>query len=100
MPPDVAGHEGSTVLVGLVRVVQGYSRTDGRIFKTLHLLPFVPDEGRRRMIGAQLCVTEARHRLARKMFLGRHAFTRPAAPGLRPLRDPHEHVDSDDGEAG
>ncbi|MFD4977875.1 Tn3 family transposase [Streptomyces sp. NPDC058424] len=32
-------------------------------------------------------------------FLGRYAFTRPAAPGLRPLRDPHAHDESDDGEA-
>ncbi|MGW2461824.1 Tn3 family transposase [Streptomyces sp. NPDC001761] len=139
----------------------------GRIFKTLHLLQFVPDEGYRRMIGAQLNVTEARHRLARRIifgqrgelrqhyregvedqlgalglalnavvlfnslyidaavkqlaadgfpvtdaarpalpasvrhinFLGRYAFTRPAAPGLRPLRDPHAHDESDDGEA-
>ncbi len=30
----------------------------GRIFKTLHLLQFVSDEGYRRMIGAQLNVTE------------------------------------------
>ncbi|MGW2722693.1 Tn3 family transposase [Streptomyces sp. NPDC001492] len=36
-----------------------------RIFKTLHLLQLVSDEGYRRMIGAQLNVTEARHRLAR-----------------------------------
>ncbi|MER7795492.1 Tn3 family transposase [Streptomyces sp. NPDC097640] len=140
----------------------------GRIFKTLHLLQFVSDEGYRRMIGAQLNVTEARHRLARRIFfgqrgelrqhyregmedqlgalglalnavvlfnslyidaavkqfaadgfpvtdellarlsplqydhinfLGRYAFTRPAAPGLRPLRDPHAHDESDDGEA-
>ncbi|MDQ0936660.1 TnpA family transposase [Streptomyces turgidiscabies] len=41
-----------------------------RIFKTLHLLQFVSDEGYRRMIGAQLNVTEARHRLARKIFFG------------------------------
>ena len=32
-------------------------------------------------------------------FLGRYAFTRPAVPGLRPLRDPHAHDESDDGEA-
>ncbi|WP_398909036.1 Tn3 family transposase [Streptomyces sp. Ag109_G2-6] len=32
-------------------------------------------------------------------FLGCYAFTRPAAPGLRPLRDPHVHDESDDGEA-
>jgi hypothetical protein len=42
----------------------------GRIFKTLHLLQFVSDEGYRRMIGAQLNVIEARHRLARKIFFG------------------------------
>jgi TnpA family transposase len=131
----------------------------GRIFKTLHLLQFVSDEAYRRMIGAQLNITEARHRLARKIFfgqrgelrqhyregmedqlgalglalnavvlfntlyidaavrqlasegfpvsddllarlspiqfdhinfLGRYAFTRPSAPGTRPLRDPRE----------
>lgn len=37
----------------------------GRIFKTLHLLQFISDQGYRRMIGAQLNVTEARHCLAR-----------------------------------
>ncbi|MFE7439049.1 Tn3 family transposase [Streptomyces chartreusis] len=42
-------------------------RTD---LKTLHLLQFVSDGGHRRMIGAGLNVTEARHRLARKIFLG------------------------------
>jgi TnpA family transposase len=138
----------------------------GRIFKALHLLQFVSDEGYRRMIGAQLNVTVARHRLARKIFffgqraelrqhyregmedqlgalglalnsvalfnslyidaavkqltadgfpvtdellarlsplqydhinfLGRYAFTRPAAPGLRKLRDPHTDEDDDD----
>ncbi|MDW6064617.1 Tn3 family transposase [Streptomyces sp. FXJ1.4098] len=139
----------------------------GRIFKTLHLLQFVSDEGYRRMIGTQLNVTEARHRLARKIcfgqrgelrqhyregmedqlgalgpalnavvlsnslyidaavkqlaadgfpvtgellarlsplqydhinFLGRYAFTRPPAPGLRQLRDPHSDDETDDGE--
>ena len=139
----------------------------GRIFKTLHLLQFVSDEGYRRMIGAQLNVTEARHRLARKIFfgqrgelrqhyregmedqlgalglalnavvlfnslyidaavkqlaadgfpvtdellarlsplqydhinfLGRYAFTRPAVPGLRPLRDPHNGDETGDSE--
>lgn len=34
----------------------------------LHLLQFVSDEGHRRAIGAQLNVTGARHRLARKIF--------------------------------
>lgn len=29
-------------------------------------------------------------------FLGRYAFTRPAAPGLRQLRDPHTDEDDDD----
>ncbi|GAA1003343.1 hypothetical protein Aple_003330 [Acrocarpospora pleiomorpha] len=42
----------------------------GRIFKTLHLLQFLHDEGYRRMIGAQLNVQEARHRLARKIAFG------------------------------
>ncbi|GAA0674511.1 hypothetical protein GCM10010193_29320 [Kitasatospora atroaurantiaca] len=31
----------------------------GRIFRTLHLLQFISDEGFRRMIGAQLNVAEA-----------------------------------------
>jgi hypothetical protein len=30
-------------------------------------------------------------------FLGRYAFTRPAAPGLRQLRDPHTGDEDDDG---
>jgi hypothetical protein len=30
--------------------------------------------------------------------LGRYAFTRPAAPGLRQLRDPHTDDEDDDGE--
>ncbi|GGT93137.1 hypothetical protein GCM10010272_42490 [Streptomyces lateritius] len=42
----------------------------GRIYRTLHLLQFVSDEGYRRMVEAQLNVTEARHRLARKIFFG------------------------------
>lgn len=33
-------------------------------------------------------------------FLGRYAFTRSAAPGLRPLRDPHTDDETDDGEDG
>ncbi|MFB7419400.1 Tn3 family transposase [Streptomyces sp. NPDC056210] len=49
----------------------------GRIFKTLHLLQFVSDGGNRRMIGAQLNVTEARHRLARKTFFGQRGELRP-----------------------
>ncbi|MDG9703292.1 Tn3 family transposase [Streptomyces sp. DH37] len=36
----------------------------------LRLLQLVSDEGHRRMIGAQLNVTGARHRLARKIFVG------------------------------
>jgi hypothetical protein len=129
-------------------------------------IQFVSDEGYPRMIGAQPKVTEARHRLARKIFFGqrgelrqhyregmedqlgapglalnsvvlfnslyidaavkqlaadgfpvtddllarlsplqydhinflsRYAFTRPAAPGLRQLRDPHTDDEDDDG---
>lgn len=33
-------------------------------------------------------------------FLGRYAFTRPSAPGLRQLRDPHCDDEMDDGEHG
>jgi hypothetical protein len=33
-------------------------------------------------------------------FLGRYAFTRPSAPGLRQLRDPHSDDETDDGEDG
>ncbi|MFF4120899.1 Tn3 family transposase [Streptomyces sp. NPDC001714] len=141
----------------------------GRIFRTLHLIQFVSDEGYRRMIGAQLNVAAARHRLARILFFGqrgelrqryregmedqfgalglalnavvlfnslsidaaveqlaadgfpvtaelltrlsplqydrinflsRSAFTRPPAPGLRQLRDPHSDDETDDGEDG
>lgn len=42
----------------------------GRIFKTLHLLQFISDDGYRRMIGTQLNVQEARHRLARRIAFG------------------------------
>ncbi|OKI22866.1 hypothetical protein A6A08_18075 [Nocardiopsis sp. TSRI0078] len=42
----------------------------GRIFKTLHLLQFLHDEPYRRMIGAQLNVSESRHQLARKICFG------------------------------
>jgi len=42
----------------------------GRIFKTLHLLQFLHDEGYRRMITAQLNVSEARHGLGRKICFG------------------------------
>jgi hypothetical protein len=31
-----------------------------------------------------------------KEILGRYAFTRPAAPGLRQLRDPHTDDDDED----
>ncbi|MER6400839.1 transposase [Kitasatospora sp. NPDC001603] len=48
----------------------------GRIFKSLHLLQFVSDTGYRRMIGAQLNVTEARHRLARRIFFGQRGELR------------------------
>ncbi|WP_078625105.1 Tn3 family transposase [Streptomyces californicus] len=48
----------------------------GRIFKTLHLLQFVSDTGYRRMIGKQLNITEARHRLARKIFFGQRGELR------------------------
>lgn len=41
-----------------------------QIFKTLHLLQFVSDDAYRRMIGKQLNITEARHRLARRIFFG------------------------------
>ncbi|MFF9365785.1 Tn3 family transposase [Streptomyces griseoluteus] len=51
----------------------------GRIFKTLHLLRFVSDEGYRRMIGAQLNVTAARHRLARKIFFEQRDAAPPPA---------------------
>ncbi|MBG0823619.1 Tn3 family transposase [Planomonospora sp. ID91781] len=42
----------------------------GRIFKTLHLLQFISDDAYRRMIGTQLNVQEARHRLARRIAFG------------------------------
>ncbi|MGK5555971.1 Tn3 family transposase [Actinomadura kijaniata] len=42
----------------------------GRIFKTLHLLQFISDDGYRRMIGTQLSTQEARHRLARRIAFG------------------------------
>ncbi|MEU3991737.1 Tn3 family transposase [Streptomyces platensis] len=48
----------------------------GRIFKTLHLLQFISDTGYRRMIGKQLNITEARHRLARKIFFGQRGELR------------------------
>lgn len=48
----------------------------GRIFKTLHLLQFISDNGYRRMIGKQLNITEARHRLARRIFFGQRGELR------------------------
>ncbi|GAA3760828.1 Tn3 family transposase [Salinactinospora qingdaonensis] len=42
----------------------------GRIFKTLHLLQFLHDQSYRRMITAQLNVSESRHGLARKICFG------------------------------
>ncbi|MDS1269264.1 Tn3 family transposase [Lipingzhangella sp. LS1_29] len=42
----------------------------GRIVKTLHLLQFLHDESYRRMITAQLNVSESRHGLARKICFG------------------------------
>ncbi|ASN23378.1 hypothetical protein LK07_04310 [Streptomyces pluripotens] len=33
-------------------------------------------------------------------LLGRYAFTRPPAPGLRQLRDPHSDDEMEDGEHG
>ncbi|GGQ35927.1 transposase [Streptosporangium pseudovulgare] len=63
----------------LIRMLSADGRTTGlgeafahygRIFKTLHLLQFIADEGYRRMIGTQLNVQEARHRRARKIAFG------------------------------
>lgn len=34
------------------------------------------------------------------LFLGRYAFTRPAAPGPRQLRNPHTDDEDDDGGQG
>jgi hypothetical protein len=48
----------------------------GRILKTPRPLRFVSDEGHRRLIGAQLNVTEARHRLTRRIFFGRRGEPR------------------------
>lgn len=48
----------------------------GRIFKPLHLLQFIPDDGYHRMIGKQLNITEARHRLARRIFFGQRGELR------------------------
>ncbi|MFV2197851.1 Tn3 family transposase [Nocardiopsis sp. LOL_012] len=42
----------------------------GRIFKTLRLLQFLHDESYRRMITAQLNISEGRHQLARKICFG------------------------------
>ena len=55
----------------------------GRIFKTLHLLQFLHDESYRRMIGAQLNLTEGRHSLARRIFFGNLGELRQAyQPGM------------------
>jgi TnpA family transposase len=43
---------------------------------TPHPLQFVSDEGCRRLIGAQLNVTEARHRLTRRIFFGQRGELR------------------------
>lgn len=48
----------------------------GRIFKTLHLLQFVSDDGYRRMIDTQLNVQEGRHRLARRIAFGQRGQLR------------------------
>ncbi|MEU6198250.1 hypothetical protein [Streptomyces sp. NPDC047061] len=48
--------------------------------KTLRLVKFASDKGQRRMIGARLNVTEARHRLARKDLLRAALRTAPALP--------------------
>ncbi|GGJ23015.1 hypothetical protein GCM10010121_037470 [Streptomyces brasiliensis] len=48
----------------------------GRIFKTLHLLQLLSDEGCRRLIGARLNVTGASRRLARKIFFGQRGELR------------------------
>jgi TnpA family transposase len=50
----------------------------GRIFKTLHVLQFLHDESYRRLIGTQLNVQEARHRLARRIFFGQRGELRQA----------------------
>jgi TnpA family transposase len=52
------------------------SPTTGGSSRPLHLRQFVSDEGYQRMIGAQLNVTEARHRLARKIFFGQRGELR------------------------
>jgi len=52
------------------------SRATGGSSRPWHLLQFVSYEGYRRMIGAQLNVTEARHRLARKIFFGQRGELR------------------------
>ncbi|WP_271217558.1 Tn3 family transposase [Streptosporangium carneum] len=63
----------------LIRMLSADGRTTGlgeafahygRISKMLHLLQFIADEGYRRMIGTQLNVQEARHRLAQKIAFG------------------------------
>ncbi|MFB9681776.1 Tn3 family transposase [Streptosporangium vulgare] len=69
----------------LIRMLSADGRTTGlgeafahygRIFKTLHLLQYIADQGYRRMIGTQLNVQEARHRLARKIAFGNRGLLR------------------------
>ncbi|WP_395298386.1 Tn3 family transposase [Kitasatospora hibisci] len=77
-PGEVRGHD-------LIRMLSRDGRPTGlgdafahygRIFKTLHLLQFISDDGYRRMIGKQLDITEARHRLARRIFFGQRGELR------------------------
>ncbi|GAB2859000.1 Tn3-like element Tn3 family transposase [Actinocorallia aurea] len=76
---------GSVRAYDLIRMLQRDGRPTGlgeafahygRIFKTLHLLQFISDEGYRRMIGTQLNVQEARHRLARRIAFGQRGQLR------------------------
>jgi TnpA family transposase len=48
----------------------------GRIFKTLHVLQVVTDESYRRMLTAQLNISEGRHALARRIFFGQRGELR------------------------
>ncbi|ASU84051.1 hypothetical protein CDO52_15755 [Nocardiopsis gilva YIM 90087] len=52
----------------------------GRIFKTLHLLQFLHGEPYRRMITAQVNVSESRHRVARKICFNNRGGTQAALP--------------------
>jgi hypothetical protein len=78
----------------------------GRIFKTLRLLRFVSDGAAVKQLAAhgfpvtdELPARLSPLRYDHIDFPGRYAFTRTAAPGLRPLRDSYAHDESDDGEA-